>query len=74
MRRRRWPVVAAVWVLLVVVGGLLTLYLNGGEDHAVDPGRGVPSETPSSTYDYPPCPSPAEDDATLLACAHKVGD
>ncbi|QEV64334.1 hypothetical protein CP982_41250 [Streptomyces spectabilis] len=66
--------VMAVWAVLVVVGGLLTLYLSGGEGHAVDPGRGAPSETPSSTYDDPPCPSPTEDDATLSACAHEVGD
>lgn len=71
-RKRWWPSAIAVWVALVVVGGLLTLYLQGGEGTAADPGS-PPSDTPSATYKYIPCPSPTEnEERTVRACAYKL--
>ncbi len=56
----RWSV--AVWGVLVVVGGLLTLALQGGQGGgAADPGSGTP-DRPVSTRTYLPCPTPSKED------------
>ncbi|WP_405657242.1 hypothetical protein [Streptomyces sp. RK9] len=56
------------------MGGLLTLYLQSGDRPAADQDS-TPSDTPSATYDYVRCPSPAEsEESTLQACAYPRED
>lgn len=74
MRRRVWQWSVAVWGVLVIGGGLLTLALQGGGDgRAADPGSGS-SDRPVSTSTDLPCPAPPgeEEGATLRACAGPV--
>lgn len=54
----------------MVAGGLLTLYLQSGDGPAADQ-NSTPSDTPSATYEYVRCPSPAEsEEGTFQACAY----
>ncbi|MBB5109019.1 hypothetical protein FHS40_008145 [Streptomyces spectabilis] len=75
MRRRVWRWSVAAWGALVIVGGLFTLALQGGQGGgAADPGSGTP-DRPVSTSTYLPCPAPPgeEEAATLRACAVSDG-